>query len=196
MAFLVGGTGWAKVLARRRDCLGLRLQSPGSLPGPFPGRRAARLALPRLGRRIRPNAVPHHMQKPLHAMVAWRGRTPSRGRASARYENCAVAGWAAGGQRKDAEETLCANGHRNGAAHSAGHVHRHSTHSHGAGRGLQRLPPLGASNGLVLARPVLYGMCASRNRLGGRYNRFARSCQAIGAGGGRAAGRARLCGNA
>lgn len=124
------------------------------------------------------------------------GRTPSRGWASARYGNCAVAGWAAGGQRKDAEETLCANEHRNGAAHSAGHVHRHSTHSHGAGRGLQRLPPFGASNGLVLARPVSCGMCASRSRLGGRYNRFARSCQAIGAGGGRAAGRTRLCGNA
>ena len=50
--------------------------------------------------------------------------------------------------------------------------------------------------GLSWQWPVSCGMCASRNRLGGRYNRFARSCQAIGAGGGRAAGRTRLCGNA
>ena len=50
--------------------------------------------------------------------------------------------------------------------------------------------------GLSWQWPVSCGMCASRNRLGGRYNRFARSCQAIGADGGRAAGRTRLCGNA
>lgn len=162
----------------------------------FPGRRAARLALPRLGRRIRPNAVPHIYK---NRCTPWLFGGGERRAGAGRLRGMETVRWLVGQPE--------VNGRTRKRRYAQTGIETARRIAQGMYIDIRRIRMVRAavSNvfllsvprmGLSWQRPVSRGMCTSRNRLGGRYNRFARSCQAIRDGGGRAAGRTRLCGNA